>query len=87
MRPSLRGLLFFAIVRTAVVTIAASYGISRLLGQPARLAILIGWENSICGNSAIAAVAPMIGVDGKDITSSIAFTEILGVLIRSVWPC
>jgi len=32
-------------------------------------------------------VAPMIGVDGKDITSSIAFTEILGVLIRSVWPC
>ncbi|MGD0634242.1 MAG: YeiH family protein [Beijerinckiaceae bacterium] len=74
-------LLLGAIVTTVAVTIAASYGISRLLGLPIRLSILVACGNAICGNSAIAAVAPVIGADGKDIASSIAFTAILGVLM------
>ncbi len=74
-------LLLAAIVGTVIVTIAASFGISRLLGLPVRLSILIACGNSICGNSAIAAVAPVIGADGEDIASSIAFTAILGVLM------
>ena len=74
-------LLLLAIVVAVVVTIASSYGVSRLLGLPVRLAILIACGNSICGNSAIAAVAPVIGADGEDIASSIAFTAILGVLM------
>jgi uncharacterized integral membrane protein (TIGR00698 family) len=74
-------LLLGAIVTTVIVTIVASYGISRLLGLPTRLSMLIACGNSICGNSAIAAVAPVIGADGKDIASSIAFTAILGVLM------
>jgi uncharacterized integral membrane protein (TIGR00698 family) len=41
--------------------------------------VLIACGNSICGNSAIAAVAPVIGADGGDVASSIAFTAILGV--------
>ncbi|WP_163413883.1 putative sulfate exporter family transporter, partial [Escherichia coli] len=45
------------------------------------LAILIACGNSICGNSAIAAVAPVIEADGDDIASSISFTAILGVLM------
>ncbi len=74
-------LLLLAIVVAVVVTIAASYGVSRLLGLPVRLAILVACGNSICGNSAIAAVAPVIGADGEDIASSIAFTAIVGVLM------
>ncbi len=74
-------LLLGAIVSTVVVTIAASYGISRALGLPTRISILIACGNSICGNSAIAAVAPVIGADGDDIASSISFTAILGVLM------
>lgn len=35
--------------------------------------------NSICGNSAIAAVAPVIGADSDDVAASIAFTAVLGV--------
>jgi uncharacterized integral membrane protein (TIGR00698 family) len=42
---------------------------------------LIACGNSICGNSAIAAVAPVIGADGDDIASSISFTAILGVMM------
>ena len=52
-----------------------------MLGLPTKLSILIACGNSICGNSAIAAVAPVIGADGDDIASSISFTAILGVLM------
>ena len=74
-------ILLSAILAAVVVTIAASFGISRALGLPVRLAILIACGNAICGNSAIAAVAPVIGADGDDVASSISFTAILGVLM------
>ena len=45
------------------------------------MSILIACGNSICGNSAIAAVAPVIGADADDIASSISFTAVLGVLV------
>jgi uncharacterized integral membrane protein (TIGR00698 family) len=64
-----------------VVAIFSSYGISRALGLPRRMAILVACGNSICGNSAIVAVAPVIGANGDDIASSIAFTAVLGVLV------
>ena len=74
-------ILLGAIVAAVFVTIAASYGISRLLGLPPRISILIACGNSICGNSAIAAVAPVIGADSDDVASSISFTAILGVVM------
>jgi uncharacterized integral membrane protein (TIGR00698 family) len=74
-------LLLGAVVATVAVAIAASYGIGRALGLPTRISVLIACGNSICGNSAIAAVAPVIGADSDDIASSISFTAILGVLM------
>jgi uncharacterized integral membrane protein (TIGR00698 family) len=50
------------------------------------MAILIACGNSICGNSAIAAVAPVIDADGKDVAASIAFTAVLGVIVVLVLP-
>jgi uncharacterized integral membrane protein (TIGR00698 family) len=73
--------LLVAIVATVAVILGISYGISRLLGLPVRLSILVACGNSVCGNSAIAAVAPVIGASGDDIASSISFTAILGVLM------
>ena len=73
--------LLGAIAATVVVTLAFSFGISRMLGLSTRLSILIACGNSICGNSAIAAVAPVIGADGDEIASSISFTAILGVMM------
>ncbi|MGY3614831.1 YeiH family protein [Bradyrhizobium sp. USDA 10063] len=70
-----------AILATVCATLAASFGVSRLLGLPTKLSILIACGNSICGNSAIAAVAPVIAADGDDIASSISFTAVLGVLM------
>lgn len=73
--------LLTGIVVTVAGALAASYVISRALGLPQRVSILIACGNSICGNSAIAAVAPVIGADSDDVASSIAFTAILGVIV------
>jgi uncharacterized integral membrane protein (TIGR00698 family) len=73
--------LLGAIAAVVVVTLALSFGVSRMLGLSTKLSILIACGNSICGNSAIAAVAPVIGADGDDIASSISFTAILGVMM------
>jgi uncharacterized integral membrane protein (TIGR00698 family) len=66
--------------------ILLSFGIGRLFGLSKRLAILVACGNSICGNSAIAAVAPVIGADGDDVASSIAFTAVLGVAVVLILP-
>jgi uncharacterized integral membrane protein (TIGR00698 family) len=78
--------LLAGIVAVVAAAIASSYAISRLLGLPQRMAILVACGNSICGNSAIAAVAPVIGADGDEIASAIAFTAVLGVLVVLLLP-
>ncbi|MCD2182534.1 YeiH family protein [Rhizobium sp. GN54] len=66
--------------------LAVSYGIGRFLGLPKRLAVLVACGNSICGNSAIAATAPVIRARPDDVTCSIAFTAVLGVLTVLLLP-
>lgn len=73
--------LAIGIVLLVVLGISASYGISRALGLQHKLAVLVACGNSICGNSAIAAVAPVIRADREHVVSSIAFTAILGVVV------
>lgn len=69
------------IALVVAIAIGASYGIGRALGLRPRLAMLVACGNSICGNSAIAAVAPVIGADSEDVAASIAFTAVLGVIV------
>jgi uncharacterized integral membrane protein (TIGR00698 family) len=78
--------LVVAIVTVVAVGLAAGYGIGRALGLNPRLATLIACGNAICGNSAIAAVAPVIGADKEDVASSIAFTAVLGVIVVLALP-
>lgn len=78
--------LIFGIAVIVAVAIAASYLIGRSVGLPKKMAILIACGNSICGNSAIAAVAPVIEADSNDVASSIAFTAVLGVVVVLILP-
>jgi uncharacterized integral membrane protein (TIGR00698 family) len=71
--------LIAGIAGVVVLAILISYGIGRRFGLPRKMALLIACGNSICGNSAIAAVAPVIEADGQDVAASIAFTAVLGV--------
>lgn len=74
-------LLILGIASIVALAIGMSYFISRCFGLPQRMSILIACGNSICGNSAIAAVAPVIDADADDVASSISFTAVLGVLV------
>ncbi len=79
-------IMLLSIVLVAFFSIFASTQIGRLLGLNPKLATLVACGNSICGNSAIAAVAPVIGADQKDIASSIALTAVLGVVVVLTLP-
>jgi uncharacterized integral membrane protein (TIGR00698 family) len=79
-------MLLAGIAGVVLLAIVSSYAIGRLSGLPAKLAILIACGNSICGNSAIAAVAPVIDADGQDVAASISFTAVLGVLVVLALP-
>jgi uncharacterized integral membrane protein (TIGR00698 family) len=72
--------LIAGIAGVVTVSILMSFGIGRALGLPYNMALLVACGNSICGNSAIAATAPVIGANGKDVAASIAFTAVLGVV-------
>lgn len=78
--------LLTSILAIVAGVIMLSFTIGRMLGLSKRLAILVACGNSICGNSAIAAVAPVIGADCDDVASSIAFTAVLGVIVVLILP-
>jgi uncharacterized integral membrane protein (TIGR00698 family) len=80
------GVLFGAVVVAVIVGLATSYAIGRALGLPDRLATLVACGNSICGNSAIVAAAPVIEAESEDVAASIAFTAALGVIVVLVLP-
>ena len=73
--------LLAGIAATVAAAIAFSYGLARAMRLPRRMSMLVACGNSICGNSAIAAVAPVIGASGEDVAASIAFTAVLGVAV------
>jgi uncharacterized integral membrane protein (TIGR00698 family) len=69
------------IALTVVVAISCSYAIGRAMRLSPRMALLVACGNSICGNSAIAAVAPVIDADSDDVAAAISFTAVLGVAV------
>ena len=78
--------LVLGIAGVVVMGIAVSFTIGRVLGLPAKMAALVACGNAICGNSAIAAVAPVIGAKPEDVAASIAFTAVLGVIAVITLP-
>ncbi|WBV44274.1 YeiH family protein [Pseudoroseomonas cervicalis] len=78
--------LILSIALVVALSIVASYGLGRVMGLPKRMAVLVACGNSICGNSAIAAVAPVIGAQARDVAAAIAFTAVLGVGVVLALP-
>lgn len=78
--------LLLAIVGVVLFGIAASMAIGRSVGLKPKLAILVACGNSICGNSAIAAVAPVIGAGAEEVASAITLTAVLGVVVVLTLP-
>lgn len=68
------------------MSILCGYWISRRLRLGRRLSLLVATGNSICGNSAIAAVAPIIGAKREEVAAAISLTAIVGVVVVLILP-
>jgi len=73
--------LALGIVVLVLAALGAGYAVGRAAGLSTKLAVLVACGNAICGNSAIAAVAPVIGAEKNDVVASIALTAVLGVAV------
>ena len=73
--------LLGGIILIVALALGFGYAMGRAFGLAPKLAVLVAGGNAICGNSAIAAVAPVIGANPDDVASSIAFTAVLGVVM------
>jgi uncharacterized integral membrane protein (TIGR00698 family) len=71
--------IVLAVAICVPVTIISGLVIGKLAGMETRLAVLVAFGNAICGNSAIAAVAPAIRAKRQDVASAIALTAVFGV--------
>jgi uncharacterized integral membrane protein (TIGR00698 family) len=78
--------LLAGLVGVVVASLLIGYGLSRALGLPHAVAMLVASGNSICGNSAIAAVAPVVGASRNQVCATIAFTAVLGVVAVLLLP-
>lgn len=78
--------LLMAIIGVVVLAIVLGYAVGRGFGLPPAMALLVACGNAICGNSAIAAIAPVIEAEGEDVAAAIGFTAVLGILVVLLVP-
>jgi uncharacterized integral membrane protein (TIGR00698 family) len=78
--------LLIGILAIVAVSLVLGYGVGRMFNLGHKLSLLVACGNSICGNSAIAAVAPVIDADADEVASAIGFTAILGVAVVLLLP-
>lgn len=72
-------LLGFAVLLSVSVAITGGIALGQVAGLPRKQAILVAVGNAICGNSAIAAVAPAIRAKRQEVANAIALSAIVGV--------
>ncbi len=80
------GMLATAIVLTTIVALGAGVLWGRIFGLPRSHALLVASGNAICGNSAIAAVASVIGAKREETASAVAYTAILSLALVLTLP-
>ena len=78
--------MLLAIMAVVVLAILGGFAIGRAFGLPPAMAMLVACGNAICGNSAIAAVAPVIRAEGEDVAAAIGFTAVLGIAVVLLVP-
>jgi len=72
--------LFLLIAFSVVGGLAFTWFVGHyLLGLSSRLSVLVGVGNSICGNSAVAAVAPVIRATPDEVAAAIGISAVMGV--------
>lgn len=74
------------VVAAMVVALGVALLMGRALGVPRRLALLIGVGTAVCGNSAIAATAPLLKAEHREVAFAVATITLFGTLAVFVFP-
>lgn len=74
------------IVSTITMGLCSAYVVCKVLKIPSKVATLIGVGSAICGGSAIAATAPVIKADDKDIAQAISVVFLFNVIAALIFP-
>ena len=74
------------IVSTIATSLIVSYVLYRVMRMDANISTLIGVGSSICGGSAIAATAPVIGADDEEIAQAISVIFLFNVIAALIFP-
>ena len=74
------------LVIDVILVLVMTLLVGRALGLPDRLAALIGVGTGICGNTAIAATAPVIRAEERDVSFAVATITIFGTAAVVVYP-
>lgn len=74
------------IVSTIATSLIVAFIVMKLLKVDPKVSTLIGVGSSICGGSAIAATAPVIEADDKEVAQSISVIFLFNVLAALIFP-
>ncbi|MGF6375179.1 putative integral membrane protein (TIGR00698 family) [Clostridiales Family XIII bacterium PM5-7] len=74
------------IVCTIGVSLLIAFVLQKVMKIPANISTLVGVGSSICGGSAIAATAPVIGADDEEVAQAISIIFFFNVLAAIVFP-
>lgn len=74
------------IVVTISTSLVIAFVLCRVMNVPGKIATLVGVGSSICGGSAIAATAPVIDADDREIAQAISVIFLFNVIAALVFP-
>lgn len=74
------------IVSTISTSLITAFIMHKALKVPTKISTLIGVGSSICGGSAIAATAPVVGADDEEIAQAISVIFLFNVIAALIFP-
>ena len=77
---------FFVMVFTFAMCFGGGYFVRKLFGLNWKLSNLISAGTGICGGSAVAAIAPVIDADDKDIAFAMSSTFLFDMVMIALYP-
>ena len=77
---------FFVMIFTFAMCFGGGYFIRKLFGLNWKLSNLISAGTGICGGSAVAAIAPVIDADDKDIAFALSSTFLFDMVMIALYP-
>ena len=77
---------FFVMLFTFAMCFGGGYFVRKLFGLNWKLSNLISAGTGICGGSAVAAIAPVIDADDKDIAFAMSSTFLFDMVMVAVYP-